>query len=148
MPILMTNGKYEHTQKEDKYLQSKGFQPVESSNVSAIARKGEILFVRFHGGATYAYPTSGDLYDSMLNASSKGKFVWNELRRAGVPYYRVSNVNIQNDVGDKDMMKPTAAQTFLQALALTSMLTAASASQTGIIASLALANAINQGNAA
>jgi len=82
--------RYKHTAKEQSVIRSKGFEPVVSSNVSAIAREDKILYVRFHDSSVYAYPKSGNLYDKMLHSSSKGKFVWNELIRKRVPYRRAS----------------------------------------------------------
>src|SRR6056297_2375211 len=98
MPRQRDDGKFEHTQGEERFLITKGFKPVVSSNVSAVGRRDEVLFVRFHGGATYAYPESGNLYQKMINSSSKGKFVWNELRRKNVPYYKTGSVNLKPDV--------------------------------------------------
>lgn len=94
-----------HSDSEVATLRNRGFVPVISSNVSAVARQDEMLIVRFHGGATYAYPTSGDRYEDILSASSKGRWVWRELRRTGVPYYRIGRVTIQDDVDDRDLMR-------------------------------------------
>lgn len=82
--------RYKHTAQEQKLIRSKGFTPVVSSNVSAIARDDKVLFVRFHDSSTYSYPKSGELFDKMLHSKSKGKFVWNELIRKNVPYSRAS----------------------------------------------------------
>lgn len=92
---------------EKKQLLGNGLTPVVSSNVSGIAKDGKSLIVRFHGGATYEYPTSGSLYASMLNSGSKGKFVWNKLRRAGVPYKRISNIPMKYDerITDRNLME-------------------------------------------
>jgi len=94
-----------HSETEVATLRNRGFVPVISSNVSAVARQDEMLIVRFHGGATYAYPRSGDRYEDILSAPSKGKFVWNELRRKRVPYYRTGRVTIEDDVSDRDLMR-------------------------------------------
>ena len=97
-----------HTDPEKQYLRLRGFVPVVSSNVSAVAKDGDDLIVRFHGGATYVYPNSGNLYQPMLDASSKGRFVWNRLRKAGKRYFRTRNYNIENDVESRDIMTPMA----------------------------------------
>jgi len=96
-----------HTKDEEITLRTKGLIPVVSSNVSGIARNENVLVVRFHGGATYGYPSSGELFNEMLKSPSKGKFVWRELRRKRVPYYRMGAVNLLDDVESKDMMHPT-----------------------------------------
>ena len=82
--------RYKHTAKEQKVIRQNGFEPVVSSNVSAIAREENVLYVRFHDSSVYAYPKSGKLYDKMLHSKSKGKFVWNELIRKKVPYRKAS----------------------------------------------------------
>lgn len=148
--------RYSHTPAESSRLRSRGFTPVISSNVSAIARDDLTLFVRFHGGATYGYPKSGKLFDDMLGSASKGKFVWNELRRKNVPYYKTSNVNIPDDVEDKDMMKKDAMKkrserkpegSILAGLTLATMVSSEMALEQGIIAGLALAQMINANEA-
>jgi len=96
--------RFQHTQDEDRFLRRKGLTPVVSSNVSAIAVDEIGLIVRFHGGSTYRYPESGNLYERMLKSSSKGKFVWRELIRKKAPYYRMGAVNIADDIEDRDMM--------------------------------------------
>ena len=153
MPLLvLEERKYErylHTKSERQTLERKGFKTVVSSNVSAIARDGDVLIVRFHGGATYGYPGSGELYDDMLNSSSKGKFVWNALRRRGVPYYKMANVNIPDDVESRDMMagrpeeKQELGDTLLSALALGTMTTATDALLSGVVVSATLATLID-----
>lgn len=95
-----------HTTEEQQYLRSRGFVPVVSSNVSAVARDVEKLIIRFHGGATYVYPNSGDKFDAMMSASSKGRFVWRELVKKKVAYYRTGSYNIPDDVESRDMMRP------------------------------------------
>jgi len=108
MPIrIESNRKYErfrHTTAESKFLASKGFQTVTSSNVSAVGKDKATLLVRFHGGATYGYPKSGSLFDSMLKSASKGKFVWRELIRKKVPYYKTTQQILKDDIESRDMM--------------------------------------------
>lgn len=113
MPILREDKgrdyrRYEHTGPERRRLDQAGFTPVLSSNVSAIGEHDGDLYIRFHGGSSYVYPGSGDLYVPMLQSSSKGRFVWNQLRRKNVPYRRIPNVILPKDVPSTDLMLPEA----------------------------------------
>ena len=124
MPIrIESNRKYErfrHTTAESKFLASKGFQTVTSSNVSAVGKDKATLLVRFHGGATYGYPKSGSLFDSMLKSASKGKFVWRELIRKKVPYYKApGGITIADDIPEEegDMMLQAPSDIGLSILA-------------------------------
>lgn len=113
MPILREDKgrdfrRLEHTKEERQRLDRAGFTPVLSSNVSAIGEHNGDLYIRFHGGHSYVYPGSGDLYRPMLQSSSKGRFVWNQLRKKNVPYRRIANVILPKDVPSKDMMLPEA----------------------------------------
>jgi len=154
MPIQLREDReyprLEHTKTESRILTSNGFTPVVSSNVSAIAKDKTGLLVRFHGGATYNYPRSGDLFQEMLDAPSKGKFVWEELIRKNVPYQRVGNIRLAEDVPSRDMMLPKqqepSGKSILAALALTTMVLNEEALTKGIIAGALLATMIN-GNA-
>lgn len=94
-----------HTTDEVRTLRDRGFIPVISSNVSAVGREDGRLIIRFHGGATYAYPNDGDRLQDILSAPSKGRFVWQQLRRRGVPYQKIGNVVIEDDVEDRDLMR-------------------------------------------
>jgi hypothetical protein len=109
MPILSKEDRqyqrYIHTEKEQDVLESKGFESVYSSNVSAIARDKADLIIRFHGGATYGYTGKGKLYERMMAAASKGKWVWRFLIRPRVPYYKAGSVVIPNDIESTDMME-------------------------------------------
>ncbi|GIW22564.1 MAG: hypothetical protein KatS3mg068_1571 [Candidatus Sericytochromatia bacterium] len=61
-----------------------------SSNVTNVKFEDDILYVTFIGKRQYAYPgSSKEEYKKMLKAKSKGKFVWNNLRRTNRPYIRV-----------------------------------------------------------
>ena len=148
MPLAVTSEKrkytrYSHTVEESRYLKNKGLRAVISSNVSAVGLRNGELIIRFHGGATYAYPKSGDLYDDLVSAASKGKFVWKQLRKKNVPYYRVGNINIKDDIEDKDMMKPAEGTDMLKAIALSLVVDSDYAISKGIIAGLAYATLIN-----
>ena len=96
----------EHTKDERDRLDRSGFTPVLSSNVSAIGEHNDDLYVRFHGGHSYIYPGSGDLYRPMLQSSSKGRFVWTQLRKKNVAYRRIANVRLPKDVPSTDMNLP------------------------------------------
>lgn len=116
MPILLQDlnrdyQRYRHTAEEKVQLARAGFQHVLSSNVSAIAQNDNDLIIRFHGGATYRYPGSGDLYDKMLRSNSKGRFVWVNLIRKNVAYRKVAGVGLKTDAQftDRDLME-TAKQ--------------------------------------
>lgn len=98
--------RFQHTQDEKNVLLNSGLTPVVSSNVSAIAKQGNSLIVRFHGGATYEYPKNGKDYANMLNSTSKGKYVWTHFIRKNVPYRRIANVPLTGDerFTDTDIM--------------------------------------------
>lgn len=137
--------RYAHTQDESKYLRSRGLRAVISSNVSAVGADGDVLVVRFHGGATYGYPGQAERYDELVSAASKGKWVWRELRRSGVAYYRMGNVNIADDVADADLMKPSATQPGMaELLLLSTMIPLDEVNNMGIIAGLVFASIINE----
>jgi hypothetical protein len=148
MPKLLKNNKYEHTPAEDKVLKARGFDSVVSSNVSAIGAEKGILYVRFHGGATYGYPNSGELYKPMLATGSKGKFVWNELRRKNVPYFKTGKSTLQRDVPSTDMMvmednTNDVPSGLLLGTLLGTMVSNKDILMSGIIASLIFAETIN-----
>jgi hypothetical protein len=70
---------------------------VESSNVEAIRWVGGEygLQVRFlpkgrHMGSEYEYAAPRSIYEDMLEADSKGQFVWHVLRADNVPYRRLN----------------------------------------------------------
>lgn len=131
-----------HTREESQLLKRKGLRAVISSNVSAIGYDDDVLIVRFHGGATYGYPGQADRYDDLVSAPSKGKWVWRNLRRAKVTYYRMPNINIKDDVEDRDMMKQEVKAMAELAL-LSTMVPIDDILNTGIIAGLILASEIN-----
>lgn len=109
MPIQVTNEqrrytRLAHTPGESVFLQQQGLRPVVSSNVSAAGVRDNDLIVRFHGGATYAYSGLADRVNDLLSAPSKGKWVWRELRKAGVAYQRTTDVDMVGDVEDKSLL--------------------------------------------
>jgi len=150
--------RYKHTAEEQKAIRAKGFTPVVSSNVSAIAREGKILYVRFLDSATYAYPRSGKLFDEMLNSKSKGKFVWSELIRKRVPYRKANAKafklgteiekqaprNLMDEARAKQQeAKKPALKTILTGLALSTLISKDNVLKQGIITSLLQVSKIN-----
>ena len=72
-------------------MQFPNMEPVASSNVAAIGYEAETctLFVRFNDGSLYKYDdVSLETYRSFISASSKGRFVWRQLRDK-YPYSRI-----------------------------------------------------------
>jgi len=61
----------------------------ESSNVLRFAYALNRLRVAFQNGSEYEYFVPFYYYNGMRLASSKGKFVWNYLRKANKPYRMV-----------------------------------------------------------
>jgi hypothetical protein len=55
-------------------------KPVTSSNVAEIGYERGKLRIFFKNGGGYEYPVPSSWYTEMLNASSKGSFVWETLR--------------------------------------------------------------------
>ena len=68
--------------------------PVDSSNLAAVAYAADFrrLFVRFKNGNTYAYEDVHEgIYQQMLMAPSKGKFLHEAIKRGSqYVYTRVS----------------------------------------------------------
>lgn len=90
--------RYDHSASETFQLAKKGFQTVQSSNVSAIGVEGEDLLIRFHNGSVYRYFFMGLEYMSIMMSVSKGKWVWRNLRRPGVPYEKVGAISLVDDL--------------------------------------------------
>lgn len=59
------------------------FNDFNSSNVDAFAYEDGRLYVRFLNGSIYEYPADHQDYLDMIDAPSKGKFVWRRLRDTG-----------------------------------------------------------------
>ena len=48
---------------------------VDSSQIEAVAYKGEVLYMRFNSGAVYSYdPVDEEAYNGLLNAESVGSY--------------------------------------------------------------------------
>ncbi len=93
--------------KARKELRERGFTWVLSSNVSAVRRQDNNLYIRFHNGSLYEYPNLGNRYEEILDAESKGRWVWNELRRKNVSYRKLGSMPMEDDldVDDEEVMK-------------------------------------------
>jgi hypothetical protein len=107
MPILLEDKgreyrRFSHTPEERQYLQMKGLQPVQSSNISAIGTSNDKLLVRFQNGAMYEYPGSAEFYGPMLRANSKGKFFWLNIRKPDLPFNKASSLIIPGDLDITD----------------------------------------------
>jgi len=81
-------------------LKEKGYTPFFSSNVSAGQRDGDDLFIRFHNGSIYQYPKQGKNFGDLLLSPSKGKWVWQNLRRKNVSFSKVGSFPL---TGDRDL---------------------------------------------
>lgn len=65
---------------------------VESSHITSVAYVNDRLFVTFYNGAIYEYDdVTEDEANQMLDASSKGKFMWRNIRNTK-PYRQVSEI--------------------------------------------------------
>lgn len=110
MLLIDKNREYQrnrHSSDEKQYLASQGLQHVESSNVSSVGSKDGDLIIRFLNGSLYRYMNYGDRLEDILNANSKGKWVWRYLRRANVPYQKIGVISFPSDlqVDDVDIFK-------------------------------------------
>lgn len=65
---------------------------VRSSHVRYVKfdKDTDVLYITFKGNRQYAYPDSSkEEFRELLQSPSKGKFVWNRLRRTNREYFRV-----------------------------------------------------------
>lgn len=83
-------------------LRRKGFTWVLSSNVSGIKTEGFDLLIRFWNGSVYRYFDRADLFDPMLQSNSKGRFVWDVLRRPAVPFEKMGSMALSQDRDQTD----------------------------------------------
>ena len=68
------------------------YTPVSSSNVQGIQYEleTETLTITFNNDTTYEYPgVNADMALSMLTSTSKGQWVWRNLRKPGWPFLKV-----------------------------------------------------------
>lgn len=85
---------------DQKTLREAGYTPFFSSNVSAGQRDDNDLFIRFHNGNIYKYPNKGNQFNDLALSSSKGKWVWANLRRPKVAFSKVGSFPL---AGDRDL---------------------------------------------
>lgn len=63
-------------------MNNKNMIPVESSNLKSVSYENQDLYVLFHNGGFYKYlNVPENLYDQLLNASSKGKFLNEKIKK-------------------------------------------------------------------
>jgi len=88
-------------------LANNGLQWVLSSNVSAVGTIGDDLVIRFHNGSLYQYLKQAKLFDKMLASNSKGHYVWEKLRKPGIPFNKIGALPLDNDVDvtDDELLK-------------------------------------------
>jgi hypothetical protein len=100
-----------HSDTSEKKLNEAGFETVFSSNVSAIAVRGDDLIIRFHNSSIYSYANQGKNYERMMAAASKGKWVWRFLRRPNVPYAKIGTLPLPEDTTetDEEIIQPRIA---------------------------------------
>ena len=56
---------------------------VSSSNLASVGYQNGVLYIRFHSGGLYSYfDVNESVYQDLLNAPSKGKFFYRNIRRA------------------------------------------------------------------
>lgn len=94
--------RYRQTARSVQYLGERGFHAVVSSNVSALKTDGINLWIRFLNGSVYAYPGSAELFDKIMQSASKGRAVWNYIRRANVPYKKADDMPLPEDTQESD----------------------------------------------
>lgn len=94
--------RFNHSPQEKFTLAKNGFQAVQSSNVSAVGVEGQDLLIRFHNGSVYRYFFMGEQFLAIMGSNSKGKWVWRNLRRAGVPYEKSGGLPLPDDVNMTD----------------------------------------------
>lgn len=105
MATLDENRQYKRivpTVNERTELFNQGYTPVLSSNVSAASVKGNDLYIRFHNASIYKYPNKADLFERLIAASSKGKWVWRFLRRPKVSFVKVGKMPLEQDIDVSD----------------------------------------------
>ena len=111
MQVVQEKREYQRilpSQKSIDTLESKGFEWVFSSNVSAATVRGLDLIIRFHNGSIYSYTNKGKDFERLMGAASKGKWVWRFLRRPNVPYAKIGSLPLAEDTDETDteIIKP------------------------------------------
>jgi len=106
MAVVQENREYQRILPSDNsvaVLERNGFEPVFSSNVSAVATSGKDLVIRFHNGSIYSYTNQAKNYDRLIASASKGKWVWRFLRKPNVPYQKIGSLPLPEDVDRDDV---------------------------------------------
>lgn len=128
MQVVQENRQYQRILPSDKsidILESKGFEWVFSSNVSAIAKRGTALIIRFHNGSIYSYENQARNYERMMASASKGKWVWRFLRRPQVPYKKIGSLPLAEDTAetDEEIVQPRIPTYEIKAIVPTDFMT-------------------------
>ena len=103
--VLQEDRKYRRillSETSEQKLEKEGYEVLLSSNVSAAARRGKDLIIRFHNGSLYKYPNQGKNFERLVAASSHGKWVWRFLRRPNKPYQKIGSLPLPEDVLETD----------------------------------------------
>jgi hypothetical protein len=111
LQVVQENREYQRILPSDKsidILEEHGLEWVFSSNVSAATVRGRDLIVRFHNGSMYSYSNQGKLFERLMGAASKGKWVWRFLRRPNVPFTKIGSLPLAEDTDESDfeVIKP------------------------------------------
>lgn len=98
--------RYRLSPEERTYLAERGLRWVLSSNVAAAGTQGDDLIIRFHNGSVYAYSGLADRVEDLFKSNSKGRWVWQNLRRKNVPYRKIGIISLPDDIkiSDEDIM--------------------------------------------
>ena len=78
-----------------------GLQWVRSSFISGIGVNDDDLFIRFWNGSLYQYYGFAKQYEKMLQAPSKGKYFWRNIRRTK-SYAKVDTLPLPDDLALDD----------------------------------------------
>lgn len=97
-----------HSDASEQKLNSLGYETVFSSNVSAATTQGNDLIIRFHNASVYKYIGKANLFERLMGAASKGKWVWRFLRRPQVPFEKIGSLPLPEDimVSDEEIIRP------------------------------------------
>jgi hypothetical protein len=66
--------------------------PVQSSNLASVGYDAESLTLEiefYHGGIYQYFGVPQDIYDGLINASSKGKYFHQTIKLGGFPFQKV-----------------------------------------------------------
>lgn len=66
--------------------------PVQSSNIASVGYDpaSSTLEIEFHSGGVYQYSgVSSEVYEGLMNASSKGSYFHHNIKMAGYPFKRM-----------------------------------------------------------